>query len=313
MMWLILVLLSSFLDSTRIFVDNFISDTFFKGRLAASQKCFTVFAELIAAIILIAVTGFNFGSTEPYIFLLIILAGAIYTIGAIPYYRALEIEESTNLGIFVQLAPILYLILGWVFLNESFSVYQLIAIPIILLAPLIIVANARKRSRKVKLRAVLYAFLYVLFAVIGNLVFVKTNDLESNQLNFFSETGFFYLGSCISNIIIVFMRPNWRKRFVDVTKKNKLKLLAPLSANFIISVVKNITYRAGLVLAPTVAIASAASDSVEPIIIFFMGLLLTLIWPQFGREKLQKKPVLIHLVATILVVVGIVLLQLPNV
>ncbi|MBO4812666.1 EamA family transporter [Candidatus Saccharibacteria bacterium] len=312
MMWLLLVLLSSFLDSTRIFVDNFISDTFFKGRLAASQKCFTVFAELITAIILIAVTGFNFGGTESYIFFLIILAGAIYTIGGIPYFRALEIEETTNIGIFVQLAPILYLVLGWIFLNESFSVYHLIAIPIILLAPLVVVVNARKRSRKVKLRAVFYAFLYVLFAVIGNLIFVKTNDLDSNHLNFFSETGFFYLGSCISNVIIVILRPKWRKRFVDVAKKNKLKLFAPISINFIINVIKNITYRAGLVLAPTVAIASAASDSVEPIIIFFMGIVLTLIWPQFGREKLQKKTILVHLVATVLVVVGIVLLQLPN-
>jgi hypothetical protein len=41
-----------------------------------------------------------------------------------------------------------------------------------------------------------------------------------------------------------------------------------------------------------------------------MGLLLTLIWPKFGREKLQKKVILVHFIATILVVIGIVLMQL---
>jgi hypothetical protein len=56
--------------------------------------------------------------------------------------------------------------------------------------------------------------------------------------------------------------------------------------------------------------ASAASDSVTPVVIFFMGIVLTLIWPKFGREKLNRKNVLVHLVATMLVVIGIVLLQL---
>ncbi|MBR2709141.1 EamA family transporter [Candidatus Saccharibacteria bacterium] len=313
MMWLMLVLLASLLDSIRIFIDNFLSDTFFKGKLAVSQKCFIIPAELVTALILMAITDFNFGNTELYIFFLIIFAGAIYTIGGIPYFKALEIEESTNIGIFIQLSPILYLILGWLFLNESFSINQLFAIPIILLAPIIIVANTRKRSRKIKLRAILYAFIYVLFAVIGNLIFIKTISLKSNQLDFFNVTAFFYLGMCISNIIIIATHPKWRKRFFSVAKKNKLKLLAPMTANFIINIIKNLTYRAGLLIAPTVAIASAASDSVEPIIIFFMGIVLTLIWPQFGREKLQKKTILVHLVATVLVVVGIVLLQLPNV
>ena len=55
--------------------------------------------------------------------------------------------------------------------------------------------------------------------------------------------------------------------------------------------------------------ASVASDAVEPIVIFFLGLLLTLIWPKFGREKMDRKTIIVHLVATILVVVGIVLMQ----
>ncbi|MBR3139092.1 EamA family transporter [Candidatus Saccharibacteria bacterium] len=309
MNWLLLVLFATFLDAIRIFIDNYISDTFFKGKLAASQKCLVAIGDILVAIILMAVISFNFGQTEPYIYLITIFAGALYTLGGIPYYKALEIEESTNLGIFVQLAPILYLVLGWAFLGESFSLYQLIAIPVILLAPLIIVLNARKRSRKIKIRAVIYAFLYILFAVIGNLIFVKTNALETNHLGFIGEIAFFYLGMGISNVAIVICMPKWRKRFTSVTKKYKSKLIVPLSINFIFSVIKSVAYRAGLILAPTVALASAASDSAEPIVIFFLGILLTLIWPKFGREKLDRKSIIVHLIATFLVVLGIVLLQ----
>ena len=161
MNWLLLVLFATFLDAIRIFIDNYISDTFFKGRLAASQKYYAAIAEFVTALIIIIASGFSFGATPPILIIGIILAGAIYTIGGIPYYKALEIEESTNIGIFVQLAPILYLLLGWAFLGESFSLYQIIAIPVILLAPLIIILSTRKRSRKIKLRAVLYAFIYI--------------------------------------------------------------------------------------------------------------------------------------------------------
>jgi hypothetical protein len=77
----------------------------------------------------------------------------------------------------------------------------------------------------------------------------------------------------------------------------------------VFGVTKDFTYRAALFMAPSVAVASAASDSSTPIVIFFMGILLTLIWPEFGREKLNRKSIIVHLIATILVVVGIVLIQ----
>lgn len=309
MSWLVLVIVSTVLDAIRIFIDNYLSDVFFKDRLAVSQKCFSAFTDIIIATTILLINGFSFGQTELHVFLLIILAGAISSFSAIPYYRALEIEESTNLGIFIQLAPILYLVLGFFFLGESFSLNQLLAIFIILLAPALIIFTTKKRSRKIKIRAVFYAFLYVFFAVIGNLIFVKIDSLSSNHLNFFTEIAFLFLGMGLMNFVLIAFKPNWRKRFMSITKKHKLKLLAPLALNALISFVKSAMYRAGLILAPAVALASAASDSTEPIIIFFLGIVLTIIWPKFGREKLSRKTVLVHLIATILVVIGIVLIQ----
>ena len=309
MNWLILVLVATFLEAIRIFIDNYLSDVFFKDRLAVSQKVFTSITELFFALIILIICGFNFGQTELSVFFIIILSGAIGAIAAIPYYRALEIEESTNIGIFIQLAPILYIIFGYFFLGESFSLNQLLAIFIILLAPALIVATTRKRSRKIKIRAVCYAFLYVFIAVIGNLVFVKANGFPSNELSFMEQIAFLYIGLGSTNLILVSMMPKWRKRFFSVAKKHKAKLLVPLFFNHVISLVKSICYRAGLIAAPVVAVASAASDSIAPIIIFFMGIVFTLIWPKFGREKLQKKTVLVHFIATVLVVIGIVILR----
>ena len=251
-------------------------------------------------------TEFDFTALNPYTLCMLLLAGVLSGIAGIPYIKALEIDNSTNLGIFIQLAPVMYLILGWLFLGEKMTTMQLIAIGVILLAPLLIVTTARKKSRKVRLKAVLYAFLYVLIAVVGNLVFVKAS---SSDLSFINELTVLLFGKGVANLIIIYTHPKWRRRFLTVAKKSQRKVFSPMVANLAMGLVKEYTYRLALLLAPAVTLASAVSDSSEPIFIFFAGILLTLIWPKFGREKLDKKTIIVHLIATILVVIGVVLIQ----
>ena len=306
MNWLILVFITVIFDSTRIFIDNYISDCYFKGHGAVSQKLFYGYAFIILALVLMIIFGIDLGSFVPL--LLFFLSGLMNSAAGIPYYRALELDDSTNLGIFIQLAPVIYLIMGWFFLGETFSVLQLVAFAIILSGPLLIVMTSRKRSRKIKIKAVFFAFLYVLIAVSANVLFVKENNATEN-LNFFTEMAFVFLGKGIGNLIIMYSMPKWRRRFISVMKSSRKKVLRPLFSSYLFGITKDFTYRAALFLAPSVALASAASDSTTPIMIFFMGIVLTILWPKFGREKLNKKSVLIHLIATVLVVIGIVLIQ----
>lgn len=306
MNWLILVIFAVVSDSLRIFIDNYASDVYFKGRHAVSQKLFSGYALPICGLLILTVTGFNFSNINTVTALLFVASGLIAGFAGIPYYRALELDDSTNIGIFTQLAPVLYLIFGWFLLDQSFSPLQLVAFFVILSAPFLIIFTTRKRSRKIKVKAVINAFLYVLIAVIGNVLFVKINN---DSQNFLTAISLVLIGNGIANLLIVYLSPKLHRRFREVDRKSHHKVLRPLFANSIVRIVQQITYMGALITAPTVAIASVASDSAEPIVIFFMGLLLTLIWPKFGREKLQRKTVLVHLIATILVVIGIFLLQ----
>ncbi len=306
MNWLILVAITVLFDSSRIFIDNYASDYYFKGRESVSQKYFYSISFIIVALILAPFAGIDFSAAHFTTFLLFILAGILSSIAGIHYYKALELDDSTNLGIFIQLAPVFYLILGWLFLGETISPLQFVAFAVILSAPMLILFTTRKRSRKIKLRAIFHAFLYVLIAITGNLIFVKES---TGEINFLSEMVFLFLGKSIGNIFIMALNPKWRRRFHTVMKESHKKVLRPLISSCLVSLVKDFTYRAALIIAPSVALASATSDSTEPIAIFFMGIILTLIWPKFGREKLHKKTVLIHLVATILVVIGVILIQ----
>lgn len=306
MNWIVALVINVVTDSTRIFIDNYVSDYYFKGKHSVAQKLFYGWAGLFLAPTIALLFGGDFSTVTISTAILLFLSGIISSVGGIPYYRALEIEDSTSIGIFIQFAPILYLILGWFFLGESFSPLQLVSFAFILAAPLIIVSMARRKSRHLKIKAVFYALLYVITYVLSTFIFIKEG---TNGINVIGAISLVIAGKGVGNLAIIYTRPKWRKRFYSVVTASKYKVLKPLFINSIVGVFASLYYRIALSTAPTVALASAISDTSEPILIFFMGILLTLVWPKFGREKLNKKSILAHLFATISVVIGILLMQ----
>ena len=275
MNWILLISIAVLTDALRIFTDNYISDVYFKETGAVSQKFFYGFAYILISLVTFIVIGFNPFQAELMPVGLILLSGVLVSLAGIP-------------------------------LDESFSPIQLAAFVVILAAPALAILTTRKRSRKVKLKAVFYAFTYVLIAVIGNLFFVKA---DASSLSFVEEIALLFLAKGITDVVTIYVKPKWRKRFKNVFRANRRKIIRPLLAHTLFAAATDFTYRNALVVAPAVALASATTDSATPIVIFFMGLLLTIVWPKFGREKLNRKTVIVHFIATILVVTGIILIQ----
>lgn len=306
MSWLAILAIAVISDALRIFIDNYISDVYFKEKGAVSQKIVSGIVTPILGIIILIVTGFSFTEMPPIALALLLMSGVLSSVAGIPYYKALEIDDSTNIGIFFQFSPILYLIIGWIIGDEQFSIIQLLACFIILAAPLLVVITAKKRSRKVRIKAALLAFISIIFYVASGETFIQGNV---DGINIFSEIGLVLITKGLSDLLIIGSRRKLRCRLAKVVKSSRRKVLFPINISIVMRVIQEFSYRIGLIIAPSVAIASAASDAVEPAVIFFMGLLLTILWPKFGREKLQKKTVLVHFIATVLVVIGIVILR----
>lgn len=307
MNWIIVLAIAVISDALRIFIDNYVSDVYFKEKGAVSQKIVAGIVTPILGAIILIFNGFNFAEIPSITIALLLASGVFSSLAGIPYYKALEIDDSTNIGIFFQFSPILYLIIGWIIGDEQFSVIQLLACFIILAAPLLVVLTARKRSRKVRIKAALLAFISIIFYVASGETFIQGNV---DSINIFSEVGLVLIAKGLSDLLIIGSRRKLRHRLAKVIKSSRRKVLFPINASIVMRIIQEFSYRIGLIIAPSVAIASAASDAVEPAVIFFMGLLLTLLWPKFGREKLQKKTILVHFIATILVIIGIVILRL---
>ena len=304
--WLICIAIAVLSSSAIVFIDNYISDYHFKGKNAAAQKSFFRLPFIIIGAICIITGGINFEIVPFYFYLIFILSGFINTIASIFYYKALEIADSTDFGVFAQLSPIFYLIFGWLLLGQTITIYHLIAFLIIIIAPILIVATTKKRSRHLKLKAILFVTANTLIAAFSSVIFVKFNTPE---MNFTTEMGLLFIGQGIGNVVIILANPKWKKRYKYVAKTNKDKIYYPLFGTLILNIVNKFARNLALVLAPSVALVSAITDSARPIVIFFFGLLFTLLWPRFGRERLKRRTVLAHLLATILVALGIYLIK----
>ena len=57
------------------------------------------------------------------------------------------------------------------------------------------------------------------------------------------------------------------------------------------------------------ALASVVANVAELILTFVLGLVLSAIWPKFGREKLNRHIIIAHLLAVVLCITGIIILQ----
>lgn len=303
-LWLVLTIIAALAAAIYTFFDNYIVDVFFKGRTPQAQKVFFGPAYLATAV-LIALFA-NIQAMEVGNAIGLIVAGALASISYIPYYVALGKEEATSVTILEQLSPIFYLIFGWLILGESISEMQLAAFAIILLSPLAIVLGSRKNSQNSKISIVLLMVGKVTISALANVSVVKFSGSDL-------MTSIFYitLGKGLCDIIMSLIFKKWRLRFRQVAKKHRkpLKFYGIFLIDHLLWLVSDFTYYAALTLAPVVAMVSAVAKSAQPILVFVLGIVLTAMWPKFGREKNNRRTIISHFIATVLAVIGIVLMQ----
>lgn len=299
--WLLLAILSGAVMATTVFFDNYIVDVVFKGKSPLSQKVVYAILEVIAAIIIIAF--FEIDPLEPKQFIFIILSGACYALALIPYYQALKYDNAMVSEIFTQAQPIFVLILGLVFLKDTLSLEQFAAFFLILGAGFITIFGKKKREKKTSIKAATWIFVAITIWAFSDL-FIAMSGEEASYI-----TMVFYLlvGRGIIDVLFMIFRKREREYCFKMLKKSGVKSWGTIIADFVIEMGADAAYCSTLLFAP-IALASVANTSAELISVFIFGLIFTAIWPKFGREKNTKRNVLVHLIATVILVIGIVLI-----
>ena len=306
MLWLILCIITAIIYSITAFLDNYTTDVIFENKKPQALKVFNGATYLIFA--LLGTIIFDLSEVPLISIALFMLSGALASISSIPYYIALKNEEATGAAIFYQLQPIFYLLAGVLFFHETITPIQIIALLIIMAAPAIIVlARKRKKSRQLQIKTAGLLILYVFLLALSGIV----STYSSKDYSYTTFFIYFLLGRGIMDVILSLSHAGWRQRFKEVVAKKPLQSLGVIGLNQILCIIAEFTSRLALIYGIT-AVVSALTNSLELILTFVLGIILTKRWPKFGREHLHRHIIIAHLIGTVLCVIGIIILELAK-
>lgn len=302
MLWIILCLIAAALWSLGVFFDNYQTDVIFRNKLPQAMKRINGPFYLIIAVVIAIVCRIQLPALDQIGFLL--LSGIVNSVATLFYYAALKNEEATGATIFYQLQPIMFLILEFVLFGESISPMQIIGLVLILAAPVTVVFSRKRASaRRTEMRAAILLIIYVLMATISGEIAIRMG----RGLDFIPVFVFYLIGRGTSDTIISFL-PSLRRRHKYVMAHNKKIYLSCTLINQCICTIAEFMYRYGLIIG-VAALGSAITNATELILTFIFGIILSIIWPKFGREKLRRREVIAHILAVILCAIGIFVIQ----
>ncbi len=316
-LWLILTLIASVAGSISAFIDNYVTDVYFRGKTPAAQKVIggpiNLFVGL-ASLVVYSIISPN-GYPPAFNTILFVASGIISSLATMFYYMALKSEDTTGAIIFCQLYPIFYLILGFLFLGEKIVGMQLIAFLFLIAAPVVILLLTGKRRKKMEYRAGLLLLINVILQPIAAIIFIfagRDISWTNNEFSIVLAMGLMFIGKGIFDVVMSTLNKKWRRRAKRAIIESRMKIFVPFFINIVIWLFADYGIRKAM-LAEQVAIVSAINLAVELLATFVLGLIFTIIWPRFGREKLDKRTVAAHFVATILAIIGIILVEKPDI
>lgn len=302
MLWLILCIIAALTWSVSAFIDNYQTDVIFKGKTPQGMKVlngpvYILISILVGIILKIQIPEFaEIG--------LLMLSGALSSVGALAYYQALENEEATGATIFYQLQPVLFLIIDFLLFGETITPKQVFGFIIILAAPIIVImARKRAKSRMMAIHAALLLILYVFIATASAEIAVRS----TGNVDYRSVFVFYLFGRGLTDCILGLI-PKYRKRHKHIMKTRPKAYVGTVVLNQCLCAFADFVYRYGLVIG-VAALGSAVTNAAQLILTFTLGVILSIVWPNFGREKLHKHIVIAHIVAVLLCTAGIIIIQ----
>jgi drug/metabolite transporter (DMT)-like permease len=285
------------------FIDNYLVDAHVKKLHAKCMSPIYMALEIIACAAILIITRGSVLEVSAGGIAIFFGAAAFNSLASLPYYAALKRGETTEVSLLSQAAPIIALVLGVALLGESIGAEQLAAFFLIIGSAVFLVLGSGSKHIKLKMISGGYVLLACLFWVLSDIVFV----LQARESAFITSFFWLLLGGLAANAVQFAIMKSWRRDFKTFISRNRAKKVAIITVNELVWGVGEVAWRFGVVMLP-VAIVSVTGNVSQLIITFVLGILLSSFFPRFGREKLTKKIVVNHALATVTIGVALVIL-----
>ncbi len=295
MTWFFVALLASVLWSVSTHIDKYVINKYFKVDGVGSL---VIFSGISGVVISIAIFLFTPVFTiSPWYALVIILNGALLVGSFIPYFYALNEGETSTVVPLYQAVPVFGFILGYIFLGEKLSLFQIVAGALIVIGAIGISLEIEEKI-SLKKKVFFLMMLSSLMVAINILVF-KLVALEEN----FWVTSFWEdIGAILFGLSFFTFVPTYRKQFIYVLRHNTYPILGLNIFNEMINIGAKLLSGFAALLAPIALVLFV--NGFQPFFVFIYGIFLTLFFPHISKENIQKKYLAQKILSILIIFIG---------
>ena len=296
--WIYFVIISEFMWSVTSLIDKImLSKNYIK-----SPFVFIIFNGLMNVLLVFLIPFFNFGHLSYANIIISLLSGIFLAVGVIFYYKAVQNEEISRVIILWQFTPIFVLLFSFLLLKEILTANYLIGFFLLLAGGLAV--SYKKINGAFKLSR---AFYYLLASSAFISVFYIFSKHIYKVTDFWSA--FMWLRLSALSSVLLLLVPSIRKEFVKTWKEMRFSAKTFITSKMLIDFSAFIILGLAIVGGP-IALISALGSSLAPIFIFALTVLTTIYLPNLIKEEINKKIVLIKLLAIALIIAGIIFINL---
>jgi drug/metabolite transporter (DMT)-like permease len=297
MNWFFIALIPPALWSATNHIDKYLVSKFFKG---AGVGAVMVFSSLVG-LLLLPIIAFlrpevlSFSSTS----ILIIANGFLYLLATLPYFYALQKDETSICVPLFQFMPVFSYVLAYFVLGETLTNNQLFGGLLVIVGAIGISLHLTD-DKKIQFRKGAFWLMMLsslLFAL--NFILFKYFAVQSS----FWLTSFWeYVGFAIFAFLLMIFVKSYREQFISVMKTNKVFVLGLNGANEVVNIIAKISFNFASLLTPITV--TLIVNGFQPFFVFAYGIILTLFFPNVVQEDIRKKVLIQKILSIVVMFVG---------
>ena len=299
MTWLFFAFSGPVLWAISTHFDKYLVERYFKHSDVAVLLLFTAFVGLLTLPFIAHFEPTVFAPSAASI-ALIIVSGVLYMGAMLFYLHALQSDEASVVAPFFQAVPLFGYVLAYFVLGERLSILQITGGALIVAGTLTVSLRFGHPAHRFKLRLVLLMLCCGLASALASLIF----KLFAIEVAFWTTTFWMFVGEAVFGAALLCIG-RYRRQLVDLFRSNAAALLSVNGSNELINLGGSLGNRYALMFAP-LSIVQAIS-STTALFVFAFGVLLSVLFPQFGREALSRRDLLQKGAAAVLVAIGVAL------
>ncbi|MEK7622009.1 MAG: DMT family transporter [Patescibacteria group bacterium] len=298
MNWFFIALLSTLCFSTISHIDKYLISRYLRH---SGVGALMLFSALFGAVVLpvIFLINKNVFSLSLSSALWLVTVGILSFLAIFFYFKALTYADASTAIPFFQLIPVFGFGLGFIFLRETIPWQSIIAGLVIIIGVLILSFEKKSGQPIIFKRQMVWlmagsSFTYALYEIIFKIIAI--------QETFWASLFWQNVGLLLAGLFLYFFITSYRQDFHNLLRDNWSRVIGLNLINEVLNTVAVSLIQYASLLAPIVLVLMV--NSLQPVLVFLIGILLTLFLPKISKENLTKQTLLQKSIAITIVLVG---------